>query len=49
MPASTGIVGNAVEVSDAQLAADQSGAQAVQARFNLVTARAQLLQALGRR
>jgi outer membrane protein len=41
-------VGNAVEVSDAQLAADQAGAQAVQARLNLDTARAQLVEALGR-
>ena len=41
-------VGNAVEVSDAQLAADQSGAQAVQAQLNLDTARAQLVEALGR-
>jgi len=41
-------VGNAVEVSDAQLAADQSGAQAVQAQFTLDAARAQLVAALGR-
>lgn len=41
-------VGNAVEVSDAQLAADQAGAQAVQAQLNLDTARAQLVEALGR-
>lgn len=41
-------VGNAVEVSDAQLAADQAGAQAVQAQLNLDTARAQLAEALGR-
>ena len=41
-------VGNAVEVSDAQLAADQSGGQAVQAQFNLDTSRAQLIEALGR-
>ncbi len=40
-------VGNAVEVSDAQLADDQAGAQAVQARLNLDTARAQLVGALG--
>lgn len=41
-------VGNAVEVSDAQLAADQADAQAVQAQLNLDTARAQLVEALGR-
>jgi outer membrane protein len=41
-------VGNAVEVSDAQLAADQAGAQQVQARLNLDVARAQLIAALGR-
>lgn len=41
-------VGNAVEVSDAQLAADQAGAQEVQARLNLDVARAQLIAALGR-
>jgi outer membrane protein len=41
-------VGNAVEVSDAQLAADQSGAQEVQAQLNLDVARAQLIAALGR-
>ena len=42
-------VGNAVELGDAQLAADQAGAQAVQAQFNLDTARAQLTEALGRK
>jgi outer membrane protein len=42
-------VGNAVELGDAQLAADQAGAQAVQAQFNLDTARAQLIEALGRK
>jgi outer membrane protein len=41
-------VGNAVEVSDAQLASDQAGAQEVQARLNLDVARSQLIAALGR-
>jgi outer membrane protein len=40
-------VGNAVEISDAQLAADQAGAQAVQAQLNLDVARSQLVSALG--
>jgi outer membrane protein len=40
-------IGNAVELSDAQVAYTSAEAQAVQARFNLATARAQLLAALG--
>jgi len=39
----------ALELSDAQVAATSAGAQLVQARFTLATARAQLLAALGRR
>lgn len=41
-------VGNAIELADAQLALSNARAQAVQAVFNLATARAQLLKALGR-
>jgi len=40
--------GNAVELSDAQVASTNAEAQRVQAEYNLATARAQLLQALGR-
>jgi outer membrane protein len=42
-------VGSIIELSDAQVSATNAGAQLVQARFNLATARAQLLAALGRR
>jgi outer membrane protein len=42
-------LGSAVELSDAQVAATTANAQAVQARFNLAVARAQLLAALGAR
>jgi outer membrane protein len=42
-------VGSIIELSDAQVAATNAGAQLVQARYNLATARAQLLAALGRR
>jgi outer membrane protein len=41
-------VGSIIELSDAQVAATNAGAQLVQARFTLATARAQLLAALGR-
>ncbi len=41
-------VGNAVELSDAQLALTAAAAQRVQADYQLATARAQLLKALGR-
>jgi outer membrane protein len=41
-------VGTVLELSDAQLALTQASAQAVQAKFNLSSARAALLQALGR-
>jgi outer membrane protein len=42
-------LGNVIELGDAQLASTNAAAQAVQARYNLATARAQLLAALGRR
>ena len=42
-------VGNAIELGDAQVAVTQSAAQRVQAAYNLSTARAQLVRALGRR
>ena len=42
-------VGSIIELGDAQVAATSAGAQLVQARFTLATARAQLLAALGRR
>jgi len=42
-------VGSIIELSDSQVAATNAGAQLVQARYNLATARAQLLAALGRR
>ncbi len=42
-------VGNMIELGDAQLAATSAAAQRVQSEFTLATARAQLLQALGRR
>jgi outer membrane protein len=42
-------VGSIIELSDAQVASTNAGAQLVQARFTLATARAQLLAALGRR
>jgi outer membrane protein len=42
-------VGNAIELGDAQLGLTSSDAQKVQAAFNLSSARAQLLEALGRR
>ena len=41
-------VGSVIELSDAQLAVTNVEAQKVQAELNLATARAQLLQALGR-
>jgi len=41
-------VGSVIELSDAQLALTSAEAQKVQADLNLATARAQLLQALGR-
>jgi outer membrane protein len=40
--------GNALELSDAQVAASQASAQAVQAKFSLSIARSSLLAALGR-
>jgi outer membrane protein len=40
-------VGNIIELGDAQLALTTAAAQEVQAVFNLATARAKLLQALG--
>jgi outer membrane protein len=45
----SGGLGNAVELGDAQLAATGASAQAVQARYNLAIARAQLVNALGNR
>jgi outer membrane protein len=42
-------VGNIIELGDAQLAVASAAAQLVQAQYNLATARAQLLAALGRR
>ena len=42
-------VGNIIELSDAQVALTQAAAQKVQADYNVSTARAQLLKALGRR
>ena len=42
-------VGSIIELGDAQVAAANSAAQVVQAQFNLSTARAQLLMAMGRR
>jgi outer membrane protein len=42
-------VGNAIELADAVLALASAGGQRIQADFNLATARAQLLRALGRR
>jgi outer membrane protein len=42
-------VGNIIELGDAQLAYTNAGAQKVQAEYTLATARAQLLQAIGRR
>jgi outer membrane protein len=44
---STG-VGSIIELDDAQVAYSSAAAQAVQARYNLASARAQLLAALGR-
>jgi len=41
-------VGNIIEQGDAQVAAANAAAQAVQAEYNLSSARAQLLKALGR-
>jgi outer membrane protein len=41
-------VGSAIELGDAQIALTNASAQLVQAQFNLSTARAQLLAALGR-
>jgi outer membrane protein len=41
-------VGNIIELDDAQVAYTSAAAQVVQARYNLSTARAQLLAALGR-
>ena len=42
-------VGSSIELSDAELALANAGAQKVQADFNVGSARAQLLRALGRR
>jgi outer membrane protein len=42
-------VGSIIELGDAQLAFTNAGAQKVQAEYTLANARAQLLQALGRR
>ena len=42
-------VGSAIELGDAQIALANAAAQVVQAHYNLATARAQLLAALGRR
>ena len=42
-------VGSSIELGDAQLALTSASAQSVQAQFNLSTARAQLMAALGRR
>jgi outer membrane protein len=41
-------VGNAIELGDSQLALSNALAQKVQAEYNLATARAQLIKALGR-
>jgi outer membrane protein len=41
-------VGNIIELTDAEVAVTTAAAQKVQAEYNLATARAQLLQALGR-
>ena len=41
-------VGSIIELGDSQVAATNAAAQEVQADFNLSTARAQLLSALGR-
>ena len=41
-------VGNAIELGDAQLALTSAGAQRVQFEYNLASARAQLLSALGK-
>ncbi|HTC71588.1 MAG TPA: TolC family protein [Solirubrobacteraceae bacterium] len=41
-------VGNIIELNDAQVAYTNAAAQAVQARFSLASARAQLMAALGR-
>ena len=42
-------IGNAIELGDSQVALTQTEAQWVQADFNLASARAQLVRALGRR
>ena len=42
-------VGNVIELGDSQVALTNAGAQRVQAEYNLASARAQLLKALGRR
>jgi outer membrane protein len=42
-------LGNAIELSDAQVAYTNAAAQVVQARFNLAVARAQLSSAIGKR
>ncbi|MCB9673139.1 MAG: TolC family protein, partial [Alphaproteobacteria bacterium] len=41
-------VGNIIELSDAQVALTTAEAQAIQAEYNLATARATLMKALGR-
>jgi outer membrane protein len=41
-------VGSIIELGDAQLAATNAGGQRVRAEYDLATARAQLLEALGR-
>ena len=40
-------VGSIIELGDAQVAFTSAGAQLAQARFNVATARARLVQALG--
>ena len=41
-------VGNVIELGDAQVAVATAAAQSIQAEYNLATARAALLKALGR-
>jgi outer membrane protein len=45
----SGGLGSVIELGDAQVAFANAAAQAVQSRYNLATARAQLLSALGKR
>jgi outer membrane protein len=42
-------IGNAIELGDSQVALTQTNSQRVQAEFNVASARAQLLRALGKR